>query len=110
MVSATSASEAPVVRSACIATCMRQRANDDASSLDAIRAGAVGYLLKDASAAELGAAVRQAAAGLSALAPSVATRLVQMTAVAPGVTAPSAAAVPAFASLTSRELEVLRLV
>jgi DNA-binding NarL/FixJ family response regulator len=47
----------------------------DADSLGAVEAGASGYLLKDAPPAELLAAVRAAAAGESALAPSVAIRL-----------------------------------
>lgn len=48
----------------------------DADILGAVEAGASGYLLKDAPPAELIAAVRAAAAGESALAPAIATRLV----------------------------------
>lgn len=47
----------------------------DADILGAIEAGASGYLLKDAPPAELIAAVRAAAAGESALAPAIASRL-----------------------------------
>lgn len=47
----------------------------DADILGAIEAGASGYLLKDAPPVELIAAVRAAAAGESALAPAVASRL-----------------------------------
>ena len=47
----------------------------DADILGAIEAGASGYLLKDAPPAELVAAVRAAAAGESALAPAIASRL-----------------------------------
>lgn len=47
----------------------------DADILGAIEAGASGYLLKDAPPVELVAAVRAAAAGESALAPAVASRL-----------------------------------
>lgn len=47
----------------------------DADILSAVEAGASGYLLKDAPPEELVAAVRAAAAGESALAPSVADRL-----------------------------------
>jgi DNA-binding NarL/FixJ family response regulator len=47
----------------------------DADILGAIEAGASGYLLKDAPPAELIAAIRAAAAGESALAPTVASRL-----------------------------------
>lgn len=48
----------------------------DTDILTAIEAGASGYLLKDAPPSELIAAVRAAAMGQSALAPSIATRLV----------------------------------
>jgi DNA-binding NarL/FixJ family response regulator len=48
----------------------------DTDILSAIEAGASGYLLKDAVPAELIAAVRAAAVGQSALAPTIATRLV----------------------------------
>lgn len=47
----------------------------DADILGAVEAGASGYLLKDAPPVELIAAVRAAAAGESALAPSISTRL-----------------------------------
>ena len=47
----------------------------DADILGAIEAGASGYLLKDAPPAELITAIRAAAAGESALAPAVASRL-----------------------------------
>ena len=52
----------------------------DADILSAVEAGASGYLLKDAPPAELVAAVRAAAAGESALAPSVADRLTGLVA------------------------------
>lgn len=48
----------------------------DADIVRAVEAGAVGYLLKDASTAELGNAIRAAARGETVLAPSVAGRLV----------------------------------
>ena len=64
----------------------------------ALRAGAQGYLLKDASADELLGAIRSVHAGQTLLAPAVAARLVQ------GVSAGPAEA------LTPRELEVLTLV
>src|SRR5205814_617767 len=48
----------------------------DADILRAVAAGATGYLLKDATAAELAGAVRAAARGETVLAPSVAERLV----------------------------------
>lgn len=50
---------------------------DDDSVLPAIRAGALSYLLKDVSAAELAQAIRQAAAGKATLHPLAAARMVQ---------------------------------
>ena len=49
----------------------------DADVVKALEAGATGYLLKDASSEDLFRAIRAAAAGESALAPVVATRLVR---------------------------------
>lgn len=69
----------------------------DTDILGAIEAGASGYLLKDADPADLIAAVRAAAAGQSALAPVVATRLLTQ------VRTPEA-------RLSQREAEVLTLV
>lgn len=69
----------------------------DADALPAIEAGASGYLLKDAAPDELIAAVRTAASGGTALAPSVAGRLLNRLR-QPAVT------------LTAREIEVLTLV
>lgn len=66
----------------------------DADIVAAIDAGAIGYLLKDAPSADLHAAVRSAAAGTSALAPRVASRLLGR------VRSPDA-------TLSPRELEVL---
>lgn len=51
----------------------------DSDVLAAVEAGAVGYLLKDASADDLAAGVRAAAAGETVLAPAIAQRLVQRT-------------------------------
>jgi DNA-binding NarL/FixJ family response regulator len=48
----------------------------DADILRAVEAGATGYLLKDATPAELANAIRAAARGETVLAPSVAERLV----------------------------------
>ncbi|MFI9550904.1 response regulator [Nonomuraea endophytica] len=68
----------------------------------ALRAGATGYLLKDAEPEELLEAVRLAAEGQSPLAPAVAKRLVEHVA----AERPSDNA--AFEHLTPRESEVLR--
>lgn len=70
----------------------------DADILRAVEAGAAGYLLKDASRAELATAVRDAAAGKTVLAPAVAGRLFGLM------------REPAPASLSVRETEVLALV
>ncbi len=70
----------------------------DTDVLPAIEAGAIGYLLKDASAADLKNGVRAAYAGQSVLAPSVAGRLIGQV------------RQPARATLSRREAEVLRLV
>jgi DNA-binding NarL/FixJ family response regulator len=71
---------------------------EDASVVGAVRAGAIGYLLKDADGEELREAVRAAAAGQVRLSPAAAARLVQSV----RVTSPPAA-------LSARETEVLRL-
>ena len=67
----------------------------DADILAAIEAGASGYLLKDTAPAELLAAIRAAAAGESALSPSVATRLLTRVRATPDTV------------LTPREIDVV---
>src|SRR3712207_1773945 len=72
----------------------------------ALRAGASGFLLKDAQPADLLAAVHQVSEGESVLAPSLVRRLI-----AAYVEAPPAAAKPAWLDLlTAREIEVLAAV
>ena len=85
--------------------------NRDDYLLEALRAGAAGFLLKNSRPEQLVEAVRSVAAGDGLLAPEV-TRAVIARAVASGTTRqPGAAAVPAaVAGLTDREVEVLRLV
>jgi DNA-binding NarL/FixJ family response regulator len=76
--------------------------SDDALIIGAIRAGASGYLLKSMPPEQIRAAVRDAAAGHTSLAPSLVERLVQEYAtrrVAPA---------PELGRLTARELDVLR--
>jgi len=74
---------------------------------EALRAGASGFLLKDATAAELVHAVRVVAAGDALLAPSVTRRLIADFARRP----PSGPRFPpAAGTLTQRETEVLRLI
>jgi DNA-binding NarL/FixJ family response regulator len=74
---------------------------------EALRAGASGFLLKDAPAADLVAAVRVIAAGEALLAPSVTRRLIEDYATR---TRPALAHPAILDSLTPRELDVLRLV
>ena len=75
----------------------------------ALRAGAVGYLLKDATASRLVEAVQAAARGESVLQPSVATKLIARVSQLPdppAVPRPQ----PLVDPLTERELDVLRAV
>jgi DNA-binding NarL/FixJ family response regulator len=67
----------------------------DTDILRAVEAGAAGYLLKDASRAELATAVRDAALGKTVLAPTVADRLVHFV------------RQPTSVTLSAREVEVL---
>jgi len=73
----------------------------------ALRAGASGFLLKDATAAELVQAVRVVASGDALLAPSVTRRLIADFARQPRSDPPFPLALGA---LTQRETEVLRLI
>jgi DNA-binding NarL/FixJ family response regulator len=73
----------------------------------ALRAGASGFLLKDATAAELIHAVRVVAAGEALLAPSVTRRLIADFARQPRPDPPFPASLGV---LTQRETEVLRLI
>lgn len=88
---------------------------DDESILSALRAGARGYLTKDAGRAELAAAVRAVASGQSTFAPEVGARIVSSLTSAPtaapaAAVSPAAALVARFPALTPREAEVLALV
>jgi len=73
---------------------------DESSVVDAVKAGAIGYLLKDTEADELCRAIKAAAAGQVQLAPEAAARLVRE------VRAPEATP----ATLSERETEVLVLI
>ena len=72
---------------------------EDAAVVEAVRAGAIGYLLKDTDAHELRRAIKAAAAGQVQLSPQAAARLMRE------VRAPEKIK----AALTERETEVLRL-
>jgi DNA-binding NarL/FixJ family response regulator len=73
---------------------------------EALRAGASGFLLKDATAEELIAAVRTLAAGDAILAPAVTRRVIEAFGSVPR---PEVGAVARLAALSPREVEVLRL-
>lgn len=72
---------------------------EGAAVVDAVRAGAIGYLLKDTGAHELRRAIKAAAAGQVQLSPQAAARLLRE------VRTPDRIAEP----LTDREMDVLRL-
>ena len=76
---------------------------DDERLLPAIRAGAAGYLLKNAEPAELARAVRAAQDGQAIIDPTVASRLVET--ISAGTTIPDE-----IDGLTGREREVLELI
>jgi DNA-binding NarL/FixJ family response regulator len=73
---------------------------------EALRAGAGGFLLKDAPSSQIAEAVRTIAAGDTLLAPAVTRRLIERYVRRPGPTAES----EHLGDLTEREREVLQLV
>jgi DNA-binding NarL/FixJ family response regulator len=73
---------------------------------EALRAGASGFLLKDAPADDLVAAIRVVAGGEALLAPAVTRRVIEAFA----TQAPPTTPVRGLDDLTDRETEVLRLV
>jgi len=81
--------------------------DDDEDVFAALRAGAVGYLLKDVSGDRLVEALLAAARGESVLQPSVAARVVARFAELPDDAPPRPQ--PLVVPLSDRELEVLRL-
>jgi DNA-binding NarL/FixJ family response regulator len=78
--------------------------DDDASMVAAIRAGAHGYLLKDAGADEVLAAVRAVARGEAVFGRGVAPNILDL------LRGQQRAAAPAFPQLTARERAILDLV
>ncbi|MEV0716605.1 response regulator transcription factor [Asanoa sp. NPDC050611] len=82
--------------------------DDDEDVFAALRAGAVGYLLKDVSSARLVEAVLAAARGESVLQPSVAAKVVARFAALPAES-PEPAPQPLVVPLSDRELDVVRL-
>jgi DNA-binding NarL/FixJ family response regulator len=87
---------------------------DDESIIGALQAGALGYLTKDATRAEIGRALRAAAAGQAVLDPDVQRRLLSAAARAPEMPgtpgAPGTTGSREADDLTPREAEVLRLI
>jgi DNA-binding NarL/FixJ family response regulator len=81
--------------------------DQDEYVLEALRAGASGFLLKTVPAAQLVAGVREVAAGEALLAPAITRRLIErfVSAVEPEPVPP-----PGYDELTAREREVLLLV
>jgi DNA-binding NarL/FixJ family response regulator len=77
----------------------------DADIMEAMMAGAAGYLLKDASVEELVGGVRAAARGESSISPRIASRLLAHMREQHAPSAPE----DIHADLTERELDVLRL-
>jgi DNA-binding NarL/FixJ family response regulator len=84
--------------------------DNDEYVFDGLRAGASGYMLKDASAEELVAAIHAASRGESPLQPSIAAKLVaRLRAESPEVTTSMGTTQGAeMADLTEREREILR--
>jgi DNA-binding NarL/FixJ family response regulator len=80
--------------------------DEDEDVLDAIFAGACGYLLKDSSIEDLVAGVRAAAVGESLISPAIAARVLKHLRAA-GAAAGELA--PVRAELSDRELQVLKL-
>ena len=81
----------------------------DEYAFEAIRAGAGGFLLKDASLEELMAAIHHVHAGDAVMAPSTTRRLLERFAVRPPAVGPERADARMLESLTAREREVLLL-
>ncbi len=89
---------------------------DDGSVFTAMRAGARGYMLKDAETSDLLGAIRAVGSGEAIFSPTIATRLLDFfarTSALPDVTwgegTASVPLTPVFPELTEREHEVLRL-
>jgi DNA-binding NarL/FixJ family response regulator len=82
--------------------------DDDELVQDALRAGAAGFLLKDASPEQLVHAIRMVHGGHTVLAPEI-TRAVVARSVTAGGPAPRAGSAALLARLTEREREIMTL-
>jgi DNA-binding NarL/FixJ family response regulator len=78
---------------------------DDESVFTALRAGARGYILKDADETEIIRAIRAVAQGEAIFSPAIANRLIDFFA-----TTPTTASQSIFPDLTDREREILTLI
>ena len=78
---------------------------DDASVFTALRAGARGYILKDAKEDEILRAIRAVGSGEAIFSPAIATRLMEFFA-----TPRPSASKEVFPTLTDREREILQLI
>lgn len=83
--------------------------DDDEDVFEALRAGALGYLLKDVSPDKLVEAIRAAARGESFLQPSVAAKVVNEFTRLSETHTPTALAEAPIETLSEREVQVLRL-
>jgi DNA-binding NarL/FixJ family response regulator len=83
---------------------------DDESIIGALQAGALGYLTKDATRAEIGRAILAAAAGQAVLDPAVQRRLLSAATRDPGGPAAPSGDPGGVDDLTPREADVLRLI
>jgi DNA-binding NarL/FixJ family response regulator len=81
--------------------------DDDADVVNAVMAGACGYLLKDASVDQLIAGIRAAAAGESLISPQIAAKMLQLLRAQRSDTD---AAETIRAELSDREIQVLKLI
>jgi DNA-binding NarL/FixJ family response regulator len=79
--------------------------HEDADVVDAVMAGACGYLLKDSSIDELLAGIRAAANGESLISPAIAAKVLQL--MRTGGAQPEEATL---SMLTDREMQVLKLI
>lgn len=86
--------------------------DDDGYIVDAMRAGAKGYLLKDMPSEELAQAIRLVRSGYTQLAPGLMDKLITGFGAAPTTPTPTTqpSKFPELAQLTPREQEVLRLI
>jgi DNA-binding NarL/FixJ family response regulator len=81
--------------------------DQDADVMDAIVAGACGYLLKDATIENVVAGIRSAAIGASLISPTIASKVLQRVR---STTADTEMADAITAELSDRELQVLKLI